>query len=300
MAGHARTDARCDADPRQPRRIPGARAPRDRPPHRRPAARDVRGVRSVGGLAAAVPAAGRRTSSRSTTSAPIRRARILAGLAAATQRKVQKLVIRRQGHGMALATLEFVELPGANGQVLRVYSTRVDADSQQRIEVARVLLAHSRLGVVMVGELPPHALDSALQPLRDGIARGPWPNRQLLFVPLSAAGALHQHASPTGVAAAVCRCRSTPQAFKPSDAWACDQQHLEPRAWRRHSRDARNGASAGTLQRRCDRPSPLPAPAAGPAAADAAHAADARRRRRPANPTIPGRPTCASASTSPA
>ena len=39
--------------------------------------------------------------------------RILAGLAAATQRKVQKLVIRRQGHGVALATLEFAELPGA-------------------------------------------------------------------------------------------------------------------------------------------------------------------------------------------
>ena len=58
---------------------------------------------------------------------------ILAGLAAATQRKVQKLVIRRQGHGMALATLEFAELPGANGQMLRVYSTRVDADSQQRM-----------------------------------------------------------------------------------------------------------------------------------------------------------------------
>jgi len=45
--------------------------------------------------------------------------RILAGLAAATQRKVQKLVIRRQGHGVALATLEFAELPGANGQMLR-------------------------------------------------------------------------------------------------------------------------------------------------------------------------------------
>ena len=38
--------------------------------------------------------------------------RILAGLAAATQRKVQKLVIRRQGHGVALATLEFAEWIG--------------------------------------------------------------------------------------------------------------------------------------------------------------------------------------------
>ncbi|MFI4931123.1 MAG: hypothetical protein ACHP83_12840 [Burkholderiales bacterium] len=145
--------------------------------------------------------------------------RILAGLAAATQRKVQKLVIRRQGHGVALATLEFAELPGANGQMLRVYSTRVDADSQQRIEVARVLLAHSRLGVVMVGDLPPHALESALQPLRDGIARGPWPGRQLLFVPLSAAGALHQQASQLGGRTGV-QVSIAPQAIKPSDAWS--------------------------------------------------------------------------------
>ncbi|MCG3188316.1 MAG: hypothetical protein LKCHEGNO_00293 [Burkholderiaceae bacterium] len=144
--------------------------------------------------------------------------RILAGLAAATQRKVQKLVIRRQGHGMALATLEFAELPGANGQMLRVYSTRVDADSQQRAALARVLLGYSRLGVVMVGDLPQHALDTALQPLREGIARGPWPGRQLLFVPLSAPGALHQLAAQvagrTGVQVSI-----APQAIKPSDAW---------------------------------------------------------------------------------
>lgn len=145
--------------------------------------------------------------------------RILAGLAAATQRKVQKLVIRRQGHGMALATLEFAELPGANGQMLRVYSTRVDADSQQRAALARVLLAYSRLGVVMVGDLPQHALDTALQPLREGIARGPWPGRQLLFVPLSPAGALHQLASQIGGRSGV-QVSIAPQAAKPSDAWA--------------------------------------------------------------------------------
>lgn len=151
----------------------------------------------------------------STDSSP----RILAGLAAATQRKVQKLVIRRQGHGMALATLEFAELPAPNGQMLRVYSTRIDADSRQRVEVARVLLAFSRLGVVMVGDLPPHALESALQPLRDGIARGPWPSRHMLFVPLAAAGALHQHASQLGGRTGL-QVSIAPQAVKPSDAWA--------------------------------------------------------------------------------
>jgi len=162
--------------------------------------------------------------------------RILAGLAAATQRKVQKLVIRRQGHGMALATLEFAELPGANGQMLRVYSTRVDADTHQRHELARVLLAYSRLGVVMVGDLPSHALESALQPLREGIARGPWTSRNLLFVPLSPPGALHQQVSllagRSGVQVSI-----APQAVKPSDAWTAISN-----AWNRVRGD--NGAVA--------------------------------------------------------
>ena len=46
--------------------------------------------------------------------------RILAGLAAATGRKVQKLVIRRQGHGVALATLDFAELPGGKSVELDI------------------------------------------------------------------------------------------------------------------------------------------------------------------------------------
>jgi hypothetical protein len=180
--------------------------------------------------------------------------RILAGLAAATQRKVQKLVIRRQGHGVALATLEFAELPGAAGQMLRVYSTRVDADTQQRNEVARVLLAHSRLGVVMVGDLPPHALEGALQPLREGIARGPWPGRQLLFVPLSAAGALHSQVSHLAGRSGV-QVNISPPATKPSDAWASISN-----AWNRVRGQAQAPAAAAP-----SRPAPLRDPVAYPA-----------------------------------
>jgi hypothetical protein len=145
--------------------------------------------------------------------------RILAGLAAATGRKVQKLVIRRQGHGVALATLDFAELPGVNGQTLRVYSTRVDADTQQRQALARVLLAFSRLGVVMVGDLPPHALETAMTPLREGIARGPWPSRHLLVVPLANPGPVTQLASHLAGRSGL-QVSTTPQALKPSDAWA--------------------------------------------------------------------------------
>ena len=101
--------------------------------------------------------------------------RMLTGLAAATQRPVHQLHIRRQGLGMPLARIEFVELPVAADQApLRLYSTEIDADTQQRHRLSRLLMAHSRLAVAIVGDLPPHALAGALAPLREAIKEGPW------------------------------------------------------------------------------------------------------------------------------
>ncbi len=146
-------------------------------------------------------------------------ARLLGAVATASSRKLQKLVIRRQGYGVALATLQFVELPLSPGRMLRVYSTQIDADTQTRHQLAQVLLAHSRLAVLMIGELPPHALGSSLQPLRDAMAAGPWPNRQMLLVPLAPAATLPAQAAtlagPGGVMV-----RTTPQASRPAEAWS--------------------------------------------------------------------------------
>jgi hypothetical protein len=145
--------------------------------------------------------------------------RLLAAVAAASSRKVQNLVIRRQGFGVALATLQFVELPLQPGRNLRVYTTQVDSDTQSRHQLAQVLLAHSRLGVLMVGELPSHALVSSLQPLRDAIAAGPWPNRQLLLVPLASAPTLPAQAAAMAGNSGV-MVRTTPQVNRPADAWS--------------------------------------------------------------------------------
>jgi len=146
-------------------------------------------------------------------------ARLLAALAAAASRKLQKLAIRRQGFGVPLATLQFVELPLQAGRSLRVYTTQIDGDTQTRHRLAQVMLAHSRLAVVLIGELPPHALDSSLQPLRDAIAAGPWPNRQLLLIPLAPAATL-----PKQAATLTCHGRvmvsTTPQVGRPTDAWS--------------------------------------------------------------------------------
>jgi hypothetical protein len=146
-------------------------------------------------------------------------ARLLAAVAAASSRKVQKLVIRRQGYGVALATLQFVELPLQPGRSLRVYTTQVDGDTQTRHQLAQVLLAHSRLGVIMVGELPPHSLGSSLQPLRDAIANGPWPNRQMLLVPLASAATLPAQAAAMAGHSGV-MVSTTPQVSRPADAWS--------------------------------------------------------------------------------
>ena len=145
--------------------------------------------------------------------------RLLAGLAVATGRPVHQLHIRRQGLGMPLARLEFVELPIAAGlPPLRLYTTEIDADTQQRRRLARLLLAHSRLAVVIVGDLPPHALATALLPLHDAIKEGPWLNRELLMLPLAGASTLAGQASHLAIGTGV-QVRTTPLVTRPAEAW---------------------------------------------------------------------------------
>ena len=144
--------------------------------------------------------------------------KLLAGIAAASSRAVQKLTIRRQGYGTALASLEFIELPAADGSVLRMYSTEAEADTAARHGLARMLLAFSRLGVVMVGDLPAHAIASALKPLRDFMISGPWPNRQMLLLPLAPGSTLATQGVEMAVGTGV-NVRTTPQVTRPADAW---------------------------------------------------------------------------------
>jgi hypothetical protein len=145
--------------------------------------------------------------------------KLLTGLAAASGRAMQKLIIRRQGYGTSLATLEFVELATAVGTMLRVYTTEVEADTASRHGLARTLLAFSRLGVVMVGDLPAHSIASALKPLHDDMVTGFWHNRHMLLLPLTSVGNLASQgvemSRGTGVTV-----RTTPQVARPADAWA--------------------------------------------------------------------------------
>lgn len=144
--------------------------------------------------------------------------KLLAGVAAASKSAVQKLLIRRQGYGTTLATLEFVELPTAEGKKLRIYSTEADADTTSRHALARTLLGFSTLGVILVGDVPGHSITGIFKPLHEDMITGPWPNRHLLLLPLSTANALvtqgMELARGTGV-----NVRTTPQVARPADAW---------------------------------------------------------------------------------
>lgn len=137
---------------------------------------------------------------------------------ATTTGKVLRLTVRRQGLGVALATLQFVEISGSDGSALRVYSTDVDADSQSRQQIARALVAHARLAVLVFGELPPHALAAAVQPLIDTAKRGHWPNRQMLMIPLGSPAPVSGFAN--AFSAAGVHVQVTPRVARPTDAWS--------------------------------------------------------------------------------
>jgi len=144
--------------------------------------------------------------------------KLLAGVAAASKRAVQKLNIRRQGYGNTLASIEFVELPSADGRLLRIYSTETDADTTSRHALARMLLAYSTLGVVLVGDVPGHSISGVFKPLHEDMITGPWPNRQLLLLPLSAANLLVTQGMELSRGTGV-NVRTTPQVARPADAW---------------------------------------------------------------------------------
>ena len=183
--------------------------------------------------------------------------RLLAGIAAASGRPVQKLIIRRQGYGTALASLEFVELPTPDGTLLRMYSTEAEADTTARRGLARILLGFSKLGVIMVGDLPGHSIASALKPFQDAMISGPWPSRELLLLPLASGSALTAQGAEMSRGTGV-NVRTTPQVTRPADAWGfINGTWARLRDGAAPAQDRRSPNSPGAAARR-------PAPAVAP------------------------------------
>ncbi|MFM9917763.1 MAG: hypothetical protein ACKVOX_18330 [Rhizobacter sp.] len=145
---------------------------------------------------------------------------LLRGIAAASNRAVQKLVLRRQGGGAPVATIEFVEVPVTPQEVLRIYSTDIDdtTDAVSRHAVARTLLAYSQLGVMMVGAVPAENIHATLRPWHEEVIRSPWLNRNLLLLPLVNTTTLTTNGQNMVRGTSIIL-RTTPVVTRPADAW---------------------------------------------------------------------------------
>ncbi|HSV70504.1 MAG TPA: hypothetical protein VLI72_10345 [Methylibium sp.] len=167
--------------------------------------------------------------------------KLIGGLAAASQRPVQRLVFRRAGGGMTLATIEFIDCVAANQRTVRLYSTAVEADTAARHAMARVLLARSAVGVVIVGDLPPHALATAFEPWREAALRAEWPCPRMLFLPLGPGTALFDEVGRFRHQTRV-EATTMPPVTRPAEVWA----HLCG-AWNTMQKQRNAGQDPATL-----------------------------------------------------
>ena len=182
---------------------------------------------------------------------------LLRGIAAACSRPVHKLMLRRQGQGTPLASIDYVDVPLAAQQVLRLYSTDVadTSDAATAHGVARTLLAFSQLGVMMVGSLPAATLNTTMRPWHEEVIRSPWHNRQLLLLPLTNNATLVAQGQEMVRGTAI-TLRTTPVVTRPADAW-----NFINGTWNRM-----RGTVAAPAPARS--PTAAPAPARAPAARD--------------------------------
>ena len=182
---------------------------------------------------------------------------LLRGIAAACSRPVHKLMLRRQGQGTPLASIDYVDVPLAAQQVLRLYSTDVadTSDAATAHGVARTLLAFSQLGVMMVGSLPAATLNTTMRPWHEEVIRSPWHNRQLLLLPLTNNATLVAQGQEMVRGTAI-TLRTTPVVTRPADAW-----NFINGTWNRMRGTIATPAPART-------PPAAPAPAREPAAQD--------------------------------
>jgi len=231
--------------------------------------------------------------------------KLLASLASAIGRPTQRLVIRRQAYGTALATVHFVELPSTSGTRLRMYSTDCDTEPVWRQSIAHMLLAFSRLGVIMVGDLKATDIAASIIRLRDSMLRGPWENHQLLLLPLGSASSLVNHGMELARDLDV-NVRTTPQVARPADAWGfisgawnrltekdAGAKPSVPSVGRIPSLAGSPGTSSRDVTQELRAPTPAPAASAAPPPASAATsvspAATIPTVRAP-SPAAPSRP----------
>ncbi|MCM5681063.1 hypothetical protein M8A51_16175 [Schlegelella sp. S2-27] len=133
---------------------------------------------------------------------------------------VQRLVIRQQGYGTTLASVEYVSFRAEDGETVCVYSTAVESTPSAQQAVARALLEMSQASVLLLGEMAGQGSANALRTMMQAVHTGGWTCPNLLVLPLGS------HAATA--AAAQCNqvvqrhgllVRAAPAPGRPADAW---------------------------------------------------------------------------------
>lgn len=142
----------------------------------------------------------------------------LSDVAAHLEVPVHQLVIRRQGFGTTLASLSFAEVPGANGQTVRIYACQAEGDTASAQALAGLLLSRCKLSMVLLDGACPggwraqlNALDALVPvPLRPGSA--------MLLQPMAASPELEPLRAELSMRLGPAL-RSTPSVAQPVQAW---------------------------------------------------------------------------------
>jgi hypothetical protein len=149
---------------------------------------------------------------------PAASGRLLAALASAGGMGVQRLPTGGDDGAGPGAAVQYVDLPGDSA--LRVYASPADAPLPLQASIAHTLLAHSRLGVLLITDPSPAVLDRAVVALVEAMRAGGWPNRALLLLPAKpvAPAVLAEQAAALAARPGI-DVRITPLAANIDDAW---------------------------------------------------------------------------------
>ncbi|MFN3298386.1 hypothetical protein [Caldimonas sp.] len=146
---------------------------------------------------------------------------LLRQLAAHGGSAVQKLIIRQQGYGTMLASIEYATYTSPEGQRVHIYSTDVQSTPAGQQAVSRALMENAQVSVVLLGEMAGQGSANALRQLMQWVHVPAWVCPSLLIMPLGPAAA---QAAAAQSAQVVQRhgmlVRAAPQPSRPADAWS--------------------------------------------------------------------------------
>ncbi|MFN3416782.1 MAG: hypothetical protein ACK4ZD_10775 [Caldimonas sp.] len=162
---------------------------------------------------------------------------------------VQKLIIRQQGYGTMLASIEYATYTSPEGQHVHIYSTDVQSTPAGQQAVSRVLMENAQISVVLLAEMAGQGSANALRQMMQWVHVPAWVCPSLLIMPLGPAAA---QAAASQSAQVVQRhgmlVRAAPQPSRPADAWSFILGFWQKNAARGRLAAAAPGSGAGLPQ----------------------------------------------------